>query len=815
MDTRFALRDFNGNPLEYFFVEIVPVDSTQVSTVTDPSHHIVVMDASGSMYYDIDPMKSTIEKVWTLEEYKDSEQYVSLVSYASNGDLIVHFDHVQVKDILAPGSRYLQEIRGMRTRGATCLSQGLAKARTLVRPDELTAITLHSDGYANDRSPTDERNQIDRIVSEFAGMGNVYVNTVSYRYGDYNLLNGISNSLSGKCIQAGSSKEVFDALHDTTALLNGQRSPALFQSIGNADYQVFFSRKDRKILGSNKDLSVKGLSSDADKVIFRYRKVTEAQYNGSSLPEGGFAEVLSYARAQLSEGQINRAKYAVVASKNQTLLKRHAKSLTGVQIASFCHDVEGYLFDMWACQFSLTYGLDTTQAPVVQIISVLEQYKSGFRVSISKLNNSYKRRTVPRMVGSRDKTTGEVTLPSVDTESVLSGDYVSVSGFDFNRNTATINMQTISPIRLLMRDTRTPITTVKGIDVSHLTDFRKYTVIGDGDLNLDSLSILISDKRLYSELEKLGLVTGGFDPGTEYQIKLSDRPIIRYDGQFTPTDVSGFDSLVRLKVLESILKALLSDNSVAYTDEQVAALKDVYLSPSLYVNLPTCNSYVNLKDEQTAGRIDTRISINVDIGSTSLLNLSKLKSANAYLDRRFTVTIDGVVQEKATWDMFWIDGAVFAEKKLSARTKLDTVDSIMYPIFSDLLGFTSNNVIETILESTSQGLDSSQIALFREAGKRDLTSKDKAVEVFTAVQRAVKNEMEYIYDLWSQTVFFIGASGLIPEGLGATPISKELLESRYPDLKISKDESEATFYRIGPDTLLSIYRVEEYVRIER
>ena len=72
------------------------------------------------------------------------------------------------------------------------------EAETLINDAEVTAITLHSDGYANDPSPYTEGQQLQAAAKDISKHPNVFCNTVAYRSCcDFNLLSSVANQLSG------------------------------------------------------------------------------------------------------------------------------------------------------------------------------------------------------------------------------------------------------------------------------------------------------------------------------------------------------------------------------------------------------------------------------------------------------------------------------------------------------------------------------------------------------------------------------------------------------------------------------------------
>lgn len=177
---RFTLYNLLGQPRAYYLVE--PIDLPRPPA--DPkakavAHSIIVVDRSGSMYGAIEETKDTLLKVLTLDEYAQFNLYVTLISYSGEGDVICHFERAPIREIMKRGSKYQQDIQKIRTAGLTCVSQALKLANSKVKDGELTAITLHSDGYANDPSSTSEANTLMQLTNELTGK-DAFVNTIAY-----------------------------------------------------------------------------------------------------------------------------------------------------------------------------------------------------------------------------------------------------------------------------------------------------------------------------------------------------------------------------------------------------------------------------------------------------------------------------------------------------------------------------------------------------------------------------------------------------------------------------------------------------------
>ena len=811
MDSRFALRNYKGDPIRFFLVNTEDFAGDATATQTSPTHHIFVVDASGSMWGSMRELSQTIEKLLTLEEYKDADTLISLISYASNGDIRTHFARARVADINSPGSAYVEEIRKLRTRGLTCMSQALDKAKELVHDGELTCISLHSDGYANDRSPTLERREIDRICKDLSALDNVFVNTIAYnRWSDFKLLSAIANSCSGTCIQAMNIKQVFDALHDTTNLLAGQQAPAVACEIGDYDYQVFVSTSANKVNGASTYLAIRGLKPDDTKTVYRYKEVNEAAYNASTADLSGAAPILAYSRTQLAEGNINASKFAMVAVRDATLLDTHAKALTSEDIAAMCAELETCLFNGIPSNHVRTtdYGLDTSQMSVLSLVGLLSTFANSLSVNLTELRGHYQKRGVRRVAGVRQDD-GTIEVPWLDTQYKDDSDFVSVSSFDINRNTASINMLVNRGIDLVERDSRNVIASVASVDVSGLKSFNNYTLVGDGSLNIDHLDVRISSKKAFRALVAAEVLSGDYDPNTTYTIVFEGRPLVDYDQDFA--DITGvFNRLARYKVLSSLLGALSKGSSVDYTPDQVTELKRHYLSPALFVSFPSTNEYADKDEALAQGIIDTRLSYKVDIGNSTIINQKKLKSANAYLARRFAIEADGEAQKKPTMLHWWADDFSVSLKKLTARTKLDAVDDLTMPYFEEFLNLGTTGFIGPVLEDA--GADAAFVARFADLTSRNL-DKDEAVEVVDEASLLLKRATDRLYrDKVCPVAFYIGSTGLLPDEFDTKALTAEQLVERYPTIKLAKAEKEGTFFDVGDsgDVIITVFVKGEY-----
>jgi hypothetical protein len=794
MGQKFTLHSFSGVPKAHYLVDTVTPSNESTTISADLAHHIMIVDRSGSMYYDIEDLKDMLIKVLTLDEYNNSDLKVSLLSYSSVGDLTAHFERVAVKDIMSRESTYIDEIRRIRVTGLTCISQSLEYAKSLIKDGDLTAITLHSDGYANHPSSYSENDNLDRACADLSGQGNVFINTIAYSdWSDFKLLSRVANSMSGSCVKANNVKEVYDSINETTQTLIHGASPAVSVEIEGADYQVFASESARRINGSNESLTISGVTPEDDKIVYQYTEVTKEEYENSSYTEcntpGTGSAVYAFARAQLAEGRLSTAKFAVAGVRDATVLEAHSKALTNDQIADFATALEDAALNQANAsshKASSSFGLAASGPTVLDALTALDDNKYGILLDFKALTSVYVKRSLKRVPGTRDEN-GKLVEPWLKVKNTDDGEFVKVNAFEFNRSTATVNMRIERSAQLVKADDGSVISQVAGQMVDQLKTFNNYTVVGDGEITVPSISLKITKKSAFDNLSKYFTDGDSYSEGAVYTIDLSGMPLINFDGNFS--SLKGvFEKLAGLKVVSSVLSALTKESSDTLTPEQIEELGKHYLSKSLNINFPTTNEYTDLDEAISNGTVDSRVSYEISIGNTQIANLSKLHSANKFLDRIYELhDADGNKISKPKFTDVK-DSVIIGHKTLSARTKLTPVDDLMRPIFDAILNLGSIDDVD-------------DVNLRSLIAKVDLSDPSSMV----SLSKTVDNEIERTFKAKvSPLVFYIGSTGLLPDEVDTNAETADDITARHADLKLSKSEKDGSFFEIGDDVIISV-----------
>jgi Mg-chelatase subunit ChlD len=819
-DTRLKFTLFNllGKPRAYYLVDRVELDRPRKKgSGTTVAHSILVIDRSGSMVDHISELKETLVKLLTLDEYSQFDLVVTLISYSSEGDLIIHFEREPIREIMKRGSKPLKEIKKIEVAGATCISQALDEAGKFVKGDELTCITLHSDGYANDPSPNDETRALEQLCAKFQDRP-VFVNTIAYTdASDYRLLSRVANSVSGNCLKAGNIRQVYDSLYSTSKALGSSMTPPMEIPLGDDhDYQVFVSHAGNKVNGAADTLRIKGLQEDHDGLVYKYKRLSEKEYRAlKDVPERQTSEaVLAFARANLAEGNLNTAKYALASTFDATLLERHGRALTNLQVAAMAQDLETVLFQPALLHEHevLDHVPVNKRISVLALVRILGEHRDGYEVNLRHLKENYVRRGLRRVQGIRDDN-GKLTPPGLKTEYLDPGDYAPVVSYDVNRNTANLNMLISRPVRLVPAAGGDAIIEVAGIQLDKLFLPKHYTLVGDGELNVKELKLRISDQKLFDRLcaegvlAKDGRTASKFDPDIDYTLRLDILPLVPpFEG---PVQLDGiFEDLAEVKVLSSLCTACLEEESDLYTKDQLAELRDHYLSKNLYVNFPMANPYADLQQALAEGSVDARVSYKIDLGNRTILNLGKLMSANKFLDRLYEVhDASGRKIDKAGCDALLEPGMTVKHKHLSPRTKVTKADEFMRRLFDDFLGLADNGTAVGVLKRVGAA------GLCKIVGSRTRPGQPEYVAALTDAQRKLDRYADGLFhERVSPLVFYMGSTGLLPDEMDVKALTSEQITTRYPELTLSKDERDGTFFEIG-GTILTVYaRTELFSR---
>ncbi|MCE2698837.1 MAG: hypothetical protein PX483_16525 [Nostocales cyanobacterium LE14-WE4] len=440
------------------------------------------------------------------------------------------------------------------------------------------------------------------------------------------------------------------------------------------------------------------------------------------------------------------------------------------------------------------------QISLLELIQILSVYRQNIILNLHKLKEDYHRTGIKRVRGVRN-IDGDLITPWLQTEDVYAGDFVQMGVFAINRNTATINMLISRKVKLVKSEDNTHITEVAGLLAHDLDNFNNYTIVKDGKVHVSALNIKISNKKVFDLLQAKGVIIADkFDFNSEYIIQLDTLPLVPVNIKFGSID-GLFTQLAEIKVVMSILSAYLRHQSDVFVSNQVEELKQHYLSKNLYLNFPKTQEYPDT--------IDSHISYKIEFGNQDILNLSKLYAANQFLARRYEVydKETGKIFPKPTLEMGLNQNIAFRQKAISARMKLTKVDDLMKPIFDDFLGINISGKVGEILNKV--GDHRLALLLYAQHAGKSVNGEDLITVMTTAYQKLAAYVEQTYQENISPMVFYIGATGLLPNKISAKAMTADELAAKYPHLQFSKHEQAGTFFEVG-NTIISVYPQTEY-----
>lgn len=771
-------------------------------------HHVLVVDRSGSMAGDVASLRETILKLATVEELRGT--VVSLVSYSGDGDVRVHARRVRGLDST--------HVAGIQATGLTCASGALRAVADLLATEPVgsaVTVTLHSDGYFNDPSPLAERAACEAIVRRELGLAHrVVFDTVAHRTGsDFTFLAKLANLGGGACAQAAGIRELDAALHRACTAAAWRSAPTRVSAghrpdaPAGCDYALAVDPAARSVT-----LSASGVAAPAGARAWRVSKRDASDPKATG--PGGTRLALALARGLVGLGRVTEAK-RVALGQCLGVLRRHARALTGPEVAAFAAELERLVFD--ASDADLCLRVPPEPAPVgptlPEALALLAKHACGVRVFYDGLATRYKRRGLKRVPGRWGG--GALVAPRVVAAPRRAGaagsdGWVDVVSVEQNRQSATVNLTVSQPIELVQAavvpgavavgSTRgVRLGEVAGVSLEGLRQYRSFTLIGDGERCLDALPVRVVDRAAHAALRAVfPELAGKFDPAGCATLDLTRFPLVS-GGEPEAPSAADVSRVLRLTVLQRLLAASLRGESPTLAPEQVRALAEVHVTPALYFSPPTCYPWPDLKEAQRAGKVDARLRYSVAFGAAGVLGTDDLYGANEYVQRRFVVDRGGSAVEKpSALDLFTRTDAGAARgwvtpKELSKRVKLGPVDDLTMPVY------------EAVLAATGLPFGPRQrrplLALCGLAPERDLTDPAQRADLL----RTAEDALEEAWAKLRAATYHVGASGEVPESWGPA-LTAEYVEGR--GYSIPKSARDGLFYAFPGGAVAAVYARE-------
>ncbi len=131
-------------------------------------------------------------------------------------------------------------------------------------------------------------------------------------------------------------------------------------------------------------IAIRGLKSEDDAIVYKYKKLTKAEYDKLDVPVEQTSEaVFAFAKGHLAEGSLNTAKYALGSTFDATLVGAHARALTNNQVAAMSQDLDTLMLTNPAqlgTHAILDQVLVNKKIPFLTLINLLDANRGNFLI---------------------------------------------------------------------------------------------------------------------------------------------------------------------------------------------------------------------------------------------------------------------------------------------------------------------------------------------------------------------------------------------------------------------------------------------------
>ena len=735
------------------------------------SHHIFVVDRSGSMAGDMEALKRSLIQVLSVMSITGTDVLTSLISFSSHGDVKVHWIRARPAEIQNLKNPYLKEVEGLRATALTGISQGLQKALSMAVSGEATGITLFTDGYANSPSPYVENQALEAFAASAAKFQGLFLNCVGYRdWCDWPRLQALSNRLSGRTIKATTFTQVLDAMKESHETLIAGVQPTVSIRCGTGEFVVGINRTSGQVNASapGEPLVLNGIRQGTEPIeVYRVRRGSAFEKpprNTRVVPVASAYLYGALAEAMLNCGEIRTAKELLFSSGNKTLWERHLGAMSPSSLADLSADLGA-----WVKQGGNgAYFMGRNMRPKHNLFDLIEALNTlpprSVGLNVKSFLAEYKRRSIQDVVGSRQPD-GKLLPPRADLKP-KDGARLYVTGCSLNSGSASVQLETRTAAQLYPAGRDQPLNEIECISLEDLAIYRSYTLISGGERNVETIPLFVYTKQAWEALNPFltpGRARAVFSAGQQVDIELRRFGV---DGQtLTPEKVLGevlskFTAVAETKLFDAIVD---KGKASPYTTEQVAALAECHLTPSLYFSPPTTVPYTDRDAAITAGLLDSYTRYKVNLGTTQILSTDDFRSGNEFLRYRYTVTsvdLDGKVevQPKPTLAGFFKGD----QYKINGKACTTPADLWMAQRFDRVL-----------------------------VDARDLHTED----VCQRRLALAKKQREVAEKTLSPLILEIGCTGLLPPELeaAAARFEADAFAAKY-GRKLGKNEKEGVYY---------------------
>ena len=809
---KIALLGLNGCQNVHFSIEERQVSCDEEGHVTAKRHHLILVDRSCSMTPVLQELKRLLIKLLTLEEYRDDQSLVSVISYAGRGDLTLHCSRISLQSLMIDPQEVLSSIQTMTSSKGTCISEALSKALTLIRDDELSLISLHSDGYSLSTEHFDERSSLLALVSSTVGRP-IRINTIAHsERSDFTLLSEVAELGGGVCIAALDLRAVYDALFNTSqSMIKGVTRPLVIQAKPRERWVLVCPPLNLVVMGEGEDRLL-DLDFTGEASLYLFQFMDRESFEQSQLPELGLGTLksqqtlLALSRSLISQRKLTWAKYALLMTRDQALIQKHLRALSVSSLKAFSLELEQRLLKPTMSEKRGHYLFNKQYLPsIIEVANLLRVHASSIWIDQCKLHQAYHPVTLKHISGTRDHH-GQWTACHLTTRACDREGLVPLHDVEINQKMAAVRLTLSEQVQLYTPEGEL-LNEVAGIQLDDLRQMRSYCMISDGDLRIDLLWMKTSNRSLFNQLKDWGLVEGDFAPDRVFKLTWGHLPFISLEQP--SLELTGlFNVLAKGRLLKSFLNAVIGDRSPQFTPDQVSALRENYISPSLRVNLPRCLAYPDLSQAILEGQVDHRTSYEIDLGNYTFPSLDLLPSASSLFKTTYRLVRGDTELQSPSLSQLG-EGDVRSRKRL----KTTPARTLLRPLMDELLGVDQTGELKEILKTL--GVPPSLVKKMMNISRDQSWMSKKSLRSIEEARDCIRSGLRSLYrERLAPFVFYLSATGMLPDECDAQALLPEETRQLYPQFRLGKRDRSGLVFDLGEGLLITVRPIENYYTID-
>ena len=599
-----------------------------------PINHIMVIDCSGSMSYDLPKIRKQLKN--KLPSLVKEEDTVSLVWFSGKGEFGRLVDRVKVKNITDFERLNTAVERWLKPVGCTGFVEPLQSVRDLINEENGTySMMFITDGYDNEWS----KEQILNATKELAPLLAVATFVEYGYYCNHSLLEEMATEVGGSVVFA-EDFESYDPIFDSVMTNKSISAKKIEVEVDNPMFDFVYSISDNGVSTYKVEENKVLVPESVSEIYYFKDEDIDGEFDKETIVKilNGLSVLALHRKGQFIKNTLKELKLNTLYNSFSNCFGKQALYDFQKKIASFEVGSQDESIIENTSAYSVVNLLNFLQSSNCKIAIDKMKYNRIGRATIQEETLSEKEKNELAEAIKTASTKDELEEIIKNSQNLLSSK--KKLSFVPNYNCYYISSMTWNDSRpnvsmLFKIDGKVELPDDRPDDLPEMFDtfiYRNFTVIRDGLINIEELPVIL-DEISFVTLKALNVI--GFDEkfedGEIVFINLRKLPLINEDMIKEVSAVEYFQNMYKISELKAEAKVLKHFKETYYTTEKSLGIIDKYSNESaLYLsNLGITDNGFSPKVKSVAGT-DSYMATELN---AQIKGLAKIPSVNAVLKK--------------------------------------------------------------------------------------------------------------------------------------------------------------------------------------